>query len=160
MRNSPNSVCLLVFVLLLGGCAASNNSAPQQTSTPDKNEILAAEAVVEQIERARIAHNWTEVNAHLASVAYTPAQRNAAPSMPFMEMSQKLGELNRYELLLSVGGPDYRDRRTGQSYPRVTVNIREHYGQPTTPPVGMEFAMLKEDGQWKLAGVAGYRSNR
>jgi hypothetical protein len=86
------AVMLCVGSLLSGGCASSDKPAPAdklgaadqpaagQKSTPDAPEIVAAERVAEQIERARIERNWAEVNRHLATVAYTPAQRAATPS--------------------------------------------------------------------------------
>ena len=151
-----------VAMLVLVGCAASDKSSssssssgagPAQKTTPDASDISAAERVAERIERARIERNWAEVNQHLATVAYTRAQRAATPSFPFVEIGQKVGELKSYELLLSIGGADFRDPKTGRSLPMATVNMRESYRGANARPVDMEFAMLKEDGQWRLAGV-------
>ena len=135
-----------------GGSAAATTREAPQTATPGAAEIAEAERVVEQIERARIAGDWAEVNRHISAVAFTPAQRTATPSMPFAELARKAGELKSFELLLSVGGADYRDRKTGRRYPRVTVNVSETYSRFGSP-VFAEMAMLKEEGQWRLAGV-------
>ena len=148
-----------------GGCASSDKTAAAdkpgaadqpgaaQKATPDASEIAAAERVAEQIERARVERNWAEVNRHLATVAYTPAQRAATPSFPFVELGQKAGELKSYELLMSMNGPAYRDPASGRSLPRTSVTINESYGGATPRTIETEFAMLKEDGEWRLAGI-------
>ena len=101
--TSATNMCRLIGCVLLstvalagsgcssaGGSAATTREAPQ-TATPNAAEIGEAERVVEQIERARIAGDWAEVNRHISAVAFTAAQRTATPSMPFAELAQKAG---------------------------------------------------------------------
>jgi hypothetical protein len=68
-------------------------------------------------------------------------------------LGKKAGELKSYELLMSMNGPDYRDPASGRSLPRASVTINESYGGPTPRAIETEFAMLKEDGEWRLAGI-------
>jgi len=150
----------LCAVLSLSGCPSGKPPTSPQTSTPKAVEITAAERVVDQIERARIARNWPEVNRRLSVVAYQPAQRNATPAFPFAEIGQKLGDLKSFDFVVSLGSADYHDPATGSSYPKVIVHLKESYGSATAAPVEMEFTMLKEEGQWRLAGVRASQARR
>ena len=151
-------VAICAVLSIIGGAVSAGQTASSQPSTPDAVEIAAAERVADQIERARIEHNWKEVNQHLCTIAYKPAQRNAAPSFPFVETTQKLGDLKSFELAVSVGGAPYDDPGTKKSYPMVTVMLNESYGPDKEIRVNMEFTMLKEEGQWRLAGVRASRT--
>jgi hypothetical protein len=147
--------------LQLVGCASpGGRGAKPAAAAPSRADIADAEQVSVQIERARVAGDWAEVNRHLSSVGYTAAQRSASPSMPFAELQAKAGRLMKYELLLSIAGPDFLDRATGSRFPKVLVKIKESYDSPAFAAVETDFSMLQEAGGWKLAGVTASKARR
>jgi hypothetical protein len=125
---SPRSrVLRVVLVAIVGwpcvhlvGCASAHDSGSNPATAPGRAGIAEAEQVAVRIERARLAGDWAEVNRHLSSVGYTAQQRSSSPSMPFAELESKAGRLTKFELLLSLAGPDYRDPATGAPFPEST----------------------------------------
>jgi hypothetical protein len=144
--------------LQMVGCASPGGGGAKPAAAPSRADVADAEQVAMQIERARVAGDWAEVNWHLSSVGYTAPQRSSSPSTPFVELQAKAGRLMKFEPLLSIAGPHYFDRATGSRFPKVLVKIRESYDSPAFAAVETDFSMLQETGGWKLAGVTALKA--
>jgi len=143
---------LIATAALLGGCVAPGPRASAQQPTP-VGEVGAAERMVAFIEHARLDRNWAEINRHLSTAGYTPEQRSTSPTFAFADVTSKLGEFKGFEFLLSVGSGGLE--QPNDARPKwATVTVREWYNSAR---IEMEFHMRKEDGQWRLGGLRGFR---
>lgn len=142
-------VALLSVTLV--GCGAGRR-AQARGSTLAAFEILDAQKMATQIEQWRVHRIWSQINANLSAVAYTPAQRQMEPSYPFSTSSKPLGDLQSFQLFSSIEDPDYRDPKTGTTYQMAAILFHDSNAL-IAQPVRTKLTMIKENGVWKLAGV-------